>query len=515
MSGVQGAMTKNCTVIIGKERKTLFFSSRVVTLAQLLFLSGIFQGAPLCSGAGLCGHCRVRFEKRAPDPSGADLEVFSREEVEGGWRLACRHAPISGSLVRVLQANTPSSFMPAPGRAGRRTVAVDIGTTIIKWAECRNGSVGPTRSVPNPQMGAGSEIMARLAFEAQVKPGMLGELARSFVRGLDLHTEDSLVVTGNTVMIALLLGLPVHGLARAPYSLPWAGGQREMIAPDLPCAYIPPLLAPFLGADVSAGLACVVQGMEPVPTYPFLYADLGTNGEFVLARDEETFFMASVPMGPALEGVGLRFGAPAGSGVITSFDLSPLGLEPDGDLSSSFQAISGTGYLSLLGALKRIGIMDDFGRFASPCTPLAAKIYGSPEGGLGDRIPLPGGMFLDGKDVEEVLKVKAAWNQAVSVLSAESGVAPGRLTAIYLAGTFGRHVSGEDLEELGFLPTGGRRGIRCVDDAPLRGGCLLLENPEAGEWCESLRTRTRLVDLSAARGSGRDLVERMRFSFVP
>ena len=68
-----------------------------------------------------------------------------------------------------------------------------------------------------------------------------------------------------------------------------------MLAPDLPPARIPPLLAPFVGADISAGMAAIAFGPDP-PRYPYLLADLGTNGEFALALSPEEYLLASVPM---------------------------------------------------------------------------------------------------------------------------------------------------------------------------------------------------------------------------
>jgi len=43
-----------------------------------------------CGGRGICGKCRVRVEGEAPPPTDADRRVFSGEELQAGWRLACR-----------------------------------------------------------------------------------------------------------------------------------------------------------------------------------------------------------------------------------------------------------------------------------------------------------------------------------------------------------------------------------------------------------------------------------------
>jgi len=507
-------MSGICTVRYQGQDKDLVLVNGADSLSRLLFVHGFFRGHPLCSGAGKCGYCRVRFLEGVPEPYRVEQDLFSPEELQHGWRLSCRHVPVSGMLFELPDTRPErQAGAGSTGGAGRR-VGIDIGTTIIKWMDCADSSNGLDNSMPNPQMGAGSEVMARVAFEEGTGRGILGETIRSAVYDI-ARESDEVVITGNSVMIALLLGKSLTGLGRAPYSLPYLGGQWESGIAGSGVVYIPSLLAPFLGADVSSGLTHIIRGMDPPPKYPFLYADMGTNAEFVLGLDPATWLMASVPMGPALEGVGLRFGAPAGDGVITSFELSPFGLDAAILGGSDPRAISGTGYISLLACLKRAGVVDHTGRFQQPVSPVAARIVGSSAAGAVHRVPVAGGMYLDGEDVEEILKVKGAWNLAISALLGEAKIVPAMLQAVYLAGSFGFHVQGADLEELGFLPLGGGEKIRCVGNAALLGGCLLLESAAARQWCEELRDRTRVVDLLEADPSGNGLLDRMRFSFVP
>ena len=48
-----------------------------------------------CGGAGTCGRCRVQVTGGACDPTPAEREMFSADELAGGWRLACQ-TPICG-----------------------------------------------------------------------------------------------------------------------------------------------------------------------------------------------------------------------------------------------------------------------------------------------------------------------------------------------------------------------------------------------------------------------------------
>ena len=116
--------------------------------------------------------------------------------------------------------------------------------------------------------------------------------------------------------------------------------------------------------------------------------------------------------------------------------------------------ICGTGYLSLLDALLRTGFLDATGRLASaPVSPLAARLLGTVErGAAGWSLPLPGGMELAGADVEEILKVKAAFSLALESLLAASGLESRALARVCLGGALGEHMPETALERLGFLP---------------------------------------------------------------
>jgi uncharacterized 2Fe-2S/4Fe-4S cluster protein (DUF4445 family) len=140
--------------------------------------------------------------------------------------------------------------------------------------------------------------MSRLAFAsrsggAELLRGLVLDFLRRVIRMLPGPVER-LGVAGNPAMMHLLLGLDFPA-GRRPYRLSYVGGGEMELAPDLPRAYVPPLLGPFVGADASAGVLSVRRaGARP----PFLLVDLGTNGEFVLALPDGNFLAASVPMGP-------------------------------------------------------------------------------------------------------------------------------------------------------------------------------------------------------------------------
>ncbi|OIO05637.1 MAG: hypothetical protein AUJ49_01120 [Desulfovibrionaceae bacterium CG1_02_65_16] len=402
---------------------------------------------------------------------------------------------------------------------------MDLGTTSVHWASRAQGRTLVSGQGLNPQMGLGSEVMSRLGFAAAPDgAAVLRTLILNRLRRLtkDVGRVSRLCVAGNSAMTYLLLGLSTTGLSRAPYHLGYAGGDDRELAPDLPPARIPPLLAPFVGGDLSAGLAALTLGPQTAeagpPAYPFLLADLGTNGEFVLALSPDKYLLASVPMGPALEGVGLRHGRTAGPGAVRAFTLAPTGLAPQyierPPLPGEDAGITGVGYLSLAAQLLRAGVLDESGRFVVPATPLgrrvAAGLTTAPaEDGGEAALSLPGGLSLPASDVEELVKVKAAFNLALSRLLAESGLPAGALAAVYLAGAMGEHVDARDLATLGFLPEALASKLARAGNTSLAGAALLLESPAAWDWVRALPARCRALDLASDPRFGALYVERM------
>lgn len=495
------------------------------TLAQLIWVEGGLAAPPLCSALGRCGHCRVRFVECAPLPVEKERAVLGEAALAEGWRLACRHTPAAGMVVHVPPPALPPRHATRPDRAGPYTLAVDLGTTSLQWnALAADGSIVAHGSETNPQMGAGSEVMSRIAV-ALTDDGRrtLRELVLTALRRIvdelahageprDDARVTELCIAGNTAMTSILADRSVAGLAAAPYRLDMPGGE-SMALPGLPPAWIPPQPAPFVGGDLAAGYLAVTHDLAPA--YPYLLADLGTNGEFVLATSADRALVASVALGPALEGIGLTFGTVARNGAITGFALTPQGLVPQVMGGGEPLGISGTGYISLVHALLRAGLLDADGRFIhSPSSPLVTRMARSITHQRGEPcLPLAGGMHLAAGDIEEILKVKAAFSLAFERLLAAAALPCPALSGIHLAGALGQHARPSDLEGLGFLPPGTGARTRAVGNTSLRGATLLLTSPTLREALCTWREGCILVDLAAAPDFSAAFMRHMHFHF--
>lgn len=423
-------------------------------------------------------------------------------------------------------------------------------------------------SALNPQMGAGSDVMSRLSYarnadgQACLQQKIVDFLRHIIAEYQKKHSGTNvreLCIAGNSVMTHLLLNLPLDGLFAAPYSLHYKGGDVRYLA--LPPAYIPPLLAPFVGADISAGMASILYGNDDAtpPQYPFLLADMGTNGEFVLALNEQDAIVTSVALGPALEGMGLTHGHIAQHGVITHFALSPNAMRPQAfagqnavhgmnngtgqsvgnplidayilnaagervlwqaptlapsDKSEMVHGISGTGYLSLLALLLRTGVLDSTGAFVStPPLPLGRKLaaYIRQNAHGETEFTLPCGFSLRASDIEDILQVKAAFSLAFARLLCEASLSPRELQRVYLAGSLGQYAPVDALETLGFVPPNMAHKIISLGNSSLVGAGLLLQDEKLRDRLAAWSTATRHSDLSQAADFMDSFMRNMRF----
>lgn len=577
------------------------------TLSKSIYLSGVIEPRPLCSGLGRCGFCRVRFTLNAPEPLPGEVKILKEHELLDGWRLSCLRntascfddtelcleLPPQARLIKAQSASKPlrqnseqSSVQTTaiPQEKQNFGLALDIGTTSVHWSLIRQQpSVSPLDTAPsaksslpgqqpprisliagrtagifiNPQMGAGSDVVSRL--EAAADATERDRLQQLTIQALQRSvrnkatgdiTLSAICLAANSAMTLILLNKDVSGLLSAPYHLDYRGGCTEKI-PGLPDIWVAPLIAPFVGGDISAGVAAISfsadhDGNLRKPEYPFMLADLGTNGEFALCLSPAEAIVSSVPMGPALEGIGLSCGSMVGleganSEVINGFKLTPLGLEGQTPAQSSatVQAgadspkpsrLSATAYLSLLNHLFKLGLITHEGLFDPDSRQVLAKrilMTKTAEGRQSRLVAMPTGgkrflltpsqsePYLSSEDVEEILKVKAAFSVAVQELLKAAGLKFSDLKRFYLAGSLGKHVQTADLEGLGFLPPGGAMLINAVGNSALAGAELFLQAPRSREQILQWAEGARHLELTNTANFTSLYLEHMRFAFYP
>lgn len=482
------------------------------SFAQAIWLSHSISPKPLCSGLALCGRCRVRFlNTDRPEPVPDEERFFSAVELAQGWRLACRHiVPESDALCEIMlpdsALNSQSMHIPGREKATDCFLGIDLGTTSIQWrCVSSSGATLAQSSLLNPQAAAGPDVISRLNFSAQDSDrDILAHLVLDEIFNIvEQLARQNLVVkrlciAANSVMTHILLKCDLHGLSAAPYRLAYQGGEivsLHISRVSLPCV-IPPLSSPFIGGDISAGLLTL---MDDKLERPFVLADLGTNAELALLLPDGSLYLASAPLGPAMEGIGPKCGQPAGSGVATAFSLGSCGLVPRYLDGKAGPYISATGYLSLISLLINLGLMDRKGHFIlkGSSMPLLRRIQDSYYKLHGqDCLSINDSLFICSSDVELLLKVKASLRVALARLLKAARVKLEDIKNFILAGAISENAELPDLLNLGLIPEAFGDRLILGGNTSLEGACLLALNPSQLESLDQLCSAAHIIDLA-------------------
>lgn len=85
--------------------------------------AGIALDQP-CGGLGKCGKCRLLVSRGAPQPSPAEIEALSADELRAGYRLACQSSVCGPATVEVPPTSLPASHQKILVRTEKTPLAV-------------------------------------------------------------------------------------------------------------------------------------------------------------------------------------------------------------------------------------------------------------------------------------------------------------------------------------------------------------------------------------------------------
>ena len=307
--------------------------------------------------------------------------------------------------------------------------AIDLGTTTIamELVDMSTGIAIDRRGFMNPQIKYGSDVISRIGVGSteagltDLRKAVTHKLA-SELYDMVAETEgiSHVVVSGNTTMNAILEGYTLDNLGHSPFVIRNADAETipgnvffdGMLYED--SAYTDtfadmsitclPNLSAFVGADALCGaLVCDIDRSD---TYQ-LFADLGTNGELILAK-QGIGYATSCACGPALEGM-LKRGTSAPT---TAFDL--------------------------LYRLNTLHIVSDDG--------VLADQY------LENGYRLAGGIVVDMDMIRSFLLAKAAICAGIESLMDIAGICDRDISKVYLSGGFGCSLRISSAVSLGLFP---------------------------------------------------------------
>lgn len=406
-----------------------------------------------CGGKGKCNKCLVKVAypkdpERFMEVKSCQVPVFGPTTVE----VEPRHMRISGPARVTKKAEI--------SREGPLGLAVDLGTTsiIVGLMEMAAGESLAEVYQINEQQAYGADVMTRLNFIQEQEDGLevlsrsareqIGKLMAKLLSECGVAPErvTTVAIAGNPAMEHILLKLPTHTLAQAPFE-PFAykavrscAGAIGFPLPEVTPVVVMPCLGGFVGGDAFS----VIAATEMMKKSQLVLAlDIGTNCEILLGNKDE-ITMTSTPAGPAFEGTNISCGMRAMPGAITKVDAVDSSLACEVWGGGKALGLCGTGLLDAIAAGLSLGVINHHG--------IIQKKRGLSEE---DHIPLsPGddGVNLFQEDIRNLQLAKSALRTGVEILMDRRGVKPEDIREVYVVGAFGANLRPESLYAIGALP---------------------------------------------------------------
>jgi uncharacterized 2Fe-2S/4Fe-4S cluster protein (DUF4445 family) len=415
-----------------------------------------------------------------------------------------------------------------PGyQEGAYGMAFDLGTTTLAGhlVDLRMGTILATDSMMNPQTSFGEDIMSRISYVTANDDGVdkmhaaivdaLSKLVKRATRAANLLPEDvaELVVVGNTVMIALLLGINPQYLGRVPFPLTtndainMKARQLGLVAGPSANLHILPAEAGYVGAD---NMAVVIAESPHTQNDIHLIVDIGTNAE-ILVGNKERLLSASSPTGPAFEGGEITHGMRAAAGAIEQVRIDPATLTPrfkvigqdrwsDQMPVEEIQAtgICGSGMIDTVAELFVTGIIGADGKFDRE-TPSpnfrATERVGEYVLATAAQTSTGKEIVITQKDIRAIQLAKSALYTGAKMLMERRGVA--QLDRVLLAGGFGAHIDKKRAMQIGLFPDCDLDNVYPVGNSAGDGAVLCLLSRERRQRARELARWIEYVETAA------------------
>ena len=213
----------------------------------------------------------------------------------------------------------------------------------------------------------------------------------------------------------------------------------------------------------------------------------------MLVTDGQRILTAATAAGPAFEGVLISCGTRAVDGAITAVHYTNGDIYFDTIAGEPPVGLTGSGLISLVHVLRRLGVIEPSGKIAQPPPVFAERIVQDAHG-RSLRLDEAGGLALSQWDIRELQKAKGAIRAALDTLLERLNLRPGNLQRLILTGSFGGQVDIAAAIDLGMIPPVGPGVVETIPNGAGLGAAMFLS--EAGfALGESLAARAEQIDL--------------------
>ncbi len=466
-------------------------------------LSEIIAGEKPCGGHGKCGKCKVWASGKLSSPSNAELKLLTKDELAGGIRLSCCTLAEGDCEIKSLAASSEAQIVTGGKQVGFELnpnfenygAAIDIGTTTLAARLYDvNGNILAETSRLNPQSQFGADVISRieaaLGGSAQALANSIREAIGDIISQLALSAKidpekiDSVVITGNTVMLSLLTLEDTEPFSHAPFDAKRLFGEvmkaseleLPVLHPDTQIS-LPPCISAFVGADT----VCALLATGLTERDAAMLVDIGTNGEMAVWH-ENCLTVCSTAAGPAFEGVGISMGMRGAAGAIDKISLSGEKLEAHVIGGGEAIGICGSGLVDAAACMLECEILDETGALDD------------------DPFVLKDSVSVTGRDIRMLQLAKSAICAGLLTLLESAGLEADDVATLYIAGGFGNYLNKESAAKIGLLPRELAENSETVGNAALSGASMLLLVSDLKKKAKSMAEKAKVLDLSTDKG---------------
>lgn len=420
---------------------------------------------------------------------------------------------------------------PGNTTAAVHGVVVDIGTTTLVAAlfDLTTGAELASVSALNPQSHHAQDVLSRIKLGSTADGlamlhtaiiGAINDLTGQLAHMAAISTDTiyEVVFSGNTCMLHLALAADPAALGRYPYTpLLWGDSYHPAAAIGLrgaPCAriYLPPVMSAYVGADITAG---ILAADLPQLTGTTLFVDIGTNGEMALAVNGR-LSVTSTAAGPAFEGMNIACGMRAAPGAIEKFTVEAEGataLQTIGGVPAT--GICGSGLLDIVGELVRTGVINTTGKFSRPDNQRWPRLQQNLHQENGKTVfILHPPVYLSQKDIRQVQLAKGAIRAGIECLLAANGLDADAVDRVFIAGSFGFHLTAASLIHIGMLPPQFSGKISFLGNTAKTGGQALLLQQSSRQALAALSKQVAVVELATYNDFDKTFIRCLHFEEV-
>ena len=372
-------------------------------------------------------------------------------------------------------------------------IAVDVGTTsiVVYLVDMENGSILAATSGHNRQAACGDDVINRIVCAEKDGVSKLSEMVLSTINGLineainsadvDREKIDNVVISGNTTMTHLLLGIEPRHIRRDPY-IPSVSSFPILKAEDIglkvnPIAavFVMPSPASYVGGDIVAGLLYTGLHREEPLT---MFIDVGTNGEIVLGN-RDWLMAASCSAGPAFEGGGVRWGMRAEEGAIEKVSIDPETFNPVvtvvGDTLP--RGICGSGMIDLISEMLLKKIIQPNGKFSIDSTHPRYIKSGDEHAfivAFANETSVERDIIFTESDIDNIIRSKGAVYAGFMVLLKQAGMDFSMVDRVIITGGFGQFLDIDKAVTIGLLPDIERSKFKYMGNSSIAGAYMAL-----------------------------------------